>query len=55
MSTEQKSKLLRERAAMIPLRRGGDPVDAARWIARFALEDDWTTGVVLPIVGGMSL
>ncbi|PBC35574.1 oxidoreductase [Rhodococcus sp. ACS1] len=55
MSAEQESMLLRERAATIPLRRVGDPVDTARWIARFALEDDWTTGVVLPVDGGMAL
>ncbi|QSE77743.1 SDR family NAD(P)-dependent oxidoreductase [Rhodococcus koreensis] len=55
MSAEQESMLLRERAATIPLRRVGDPIDTARWIARFALEDDWTTGVVLPVDGGMSL
>ncbi|MFC9765190.1 SDR family NAD(P)-dependent oxidoreductase [Rhodococcus jostii] len=55
MSAEQESTLLRERAEAIPLRRVGDPVDTARWIARFALEDDWTTGVVLPVDGGMAL
>ncbi|MFC9363385.1 SDR family NAD(P)-dependent oxidoreductase [Rhodococcus sp. NPDC057014] len=55
MSAEQESTLLRERAATIPLRRVGEPVETARWIARFALEDDWTTGTVLPIDGGMSL
>ena len=55
MSAEQESTLLRERAAAIPLRRVGDPLDTARWIARFALEDDWTTGVVLPVDGGMAL
>ncbi|MFF2108539.1 SDR family NAD(P)-dependent oxidoreductase [Rhodococcus koreensis] len=55
MSAEEETEMLRERAATIPLGRVGDPVDTARWIARFALEDDWTTGVVLPVDGGMSL
>ncbi|TQC45746.1 SDR family oxidoreductase [Rhodococcus sp. WS4] len=55
MSAEQEATLLRDRAATIPLRRVGEPVETARWIARFALEDDWTTGTVLPIDGGMSL
>ncbi|MGV9869108.1 SDR family NAD(P)-dependent oxidoreductase, partial [Rhodococcus koreensis] len=55
MSAEQEATLLRERAASIPLRRIGEPAETARWIARFALEDDWTTGTVLPIDGGMSL
>ena len=55
MSAEQESVLLRERAATIPLRRLGEASETARWITRFALEDDWTTGVVLPVDGGMSL
>ena len=55
MSAEQEAALLRERAATIPLRRLGEASETARWITRFALEDDWTTGVVLPVDGGMSL
>ncbi|MFJ6095660.1 SDR family NAD(P)-dependent oxidoreductase [Williamsia muralis] len=55
MSDDQQRTLLAERAQVIPLRRVGQPVDSARWIARFALEEDWTTGAVLPVDGGMSL
>ncbi|MDF3306450.1 SDR family NAD(P)-dependent oxidoreductase [Rhodococcus sp. T2V] len=55
MSAEQETEMLRERAATIPLRRVGEPDETARWIARFALEDSWTTGAVLPVDGGMSL
>ncbi|MBY4127550.1 SDR family oxidoreductase [Rhodococcus fascians] len=55
MSAEQEATLLAERAESIPLRRVGEPLDTARWIARFALEEDWTTGAVLPVDGGMSL
>jgi len=55
MSAEQEARLLHDRAATIPLRRLGEAGETARWITRFALEDDWTTGVVLPVDGGMSL
>jgi NAD(P)-dependent dehydrogenase (short-subunit alcohol dehydrogenase family) len=55
MSADQQAALLAERAQTIPLRRVGDAMDTARWIVRLALEDDWTTGVVLPVDGGMSL
>ncbi|MCK8674795.1 SDR family oxidoreductase [Rhodococcus sp. HM1] len=55
MTVEQEDALLRERASTIPLRRIGDPVDTARWITTLALEDNWTTGAVVPIDGGMSL
>ena len=40
MSAEQEAVLLRERAATIPLRRLGEASETARWITRFALEDD---------------
>ncbi|HEY5854223.1 MAG TPA: SDR family oxidoreductase [Aldersonia sp.] len=55
MSAEQEARLLHDRAATIPLRRLGDPSETACWITRFAVEDDWTTGVVLPVDGGISL
>lgn len=55
MSGEQEDELLQQRAAELPLRRLGRPEDAAAWIARLCLEDNWTTGAVIPVDGGMSL
>jgi len=55
MSGEQEDDLLERRAAELPLRRLGRPEDAAVWICRLCLEDNWTTGAVIAVDGGMSL
>jgi len=55
MSDEQENELLEKRAHGIPLRRVGRPEEAATWIGRLCLEDNWTTGAVIPVDGGMSL
>jgi len=55
MTEAQETELLSTRTAALPLRRAGTPEEAAIWIARLALEDNWTTGAVIPVDGGMSL
>lgn len=55
MTAVQEDDLLGTRAAAVPLRRTGHPEEAAAWIARLCLEDNWTTGAVIPVDGGMSL
>ncbi|MFT0660820.1 SDR family NAD(P)-dependent oxidoreductase [Rhodococcus erythropolis] len=55
MTEAQETELLSTRTATLPLRRAGTPEEAAIWIARLALEDNWTTGAVIPVDGGMSL
>lgn len=47
-------RLLAERAADIPLGRVGDPAEIALWASRL-LADEWVTGHVLPVDGGMSV
>lgn len=47
-------RLLAERAADIPLGRAGDPAEIALWTSRL-LADEWVTGHVLPVDGGMSI
>ena len=55
MTEAQENELLDTRTATLPLRRAGTPEEAAIWIARLALEDNWTTGAIIPVDGGMSL
>lgn len=55
MSTDQAKNLLSARATDIPLRRTGHPQDIARWIVRLALADEWVTGQVIAVDGGMSI
>lgn len=55
MTEAQETELLSTRAAALPLRRAGTPEEAAIWITRLALEDNWTTGAIIPVDGGMSL
>lgn len=47
-------RLLAARADDIPLGRVGDPAEIALWISRL-LADEWVTGHVLPVDGGMSI
>ncbi|MGM5069211.1 SDR family NAD(P)-dependent oxidoreductase [Rhodococcus qingshengii] len=55
MTEAEENELLETRTAALPLRRAGTPEEAAIWIARLALEDNWTTGAIIPVDGGMSL
>lgn len=55
MTEAQENELLSTRTAKLPLQRAGTPENAAIWIARLALEDNWTTGAIIPVDGGMSL
>ncbi|KWX05492.1 oxidoreductase [Carbonactinospora thermoautotrophica] len=55
MSEAQINRLLEDRAARIPLGRTGTPEEIARWIVRLGLEDEWVTGQVLAVDGGMSV
>ncbi|MEV5539000.1 SDR family oxidoreductase [Saccharopolyspora shandongensis] len=45
---------LAERASTIPLGRTGEPAEVARWITRL-VDDEWVTGHVIPVDGGMSI
>ncbi|GLY68994.1 SDR family NAD(P)-dependent oxidoreductase [Amycolatopsis taiwanensis] len=45
---------LAERASTIPLGRTGEPAEVARWIIRL-IDDEWVTGHVIPVDGGMSI
>ncbi|WP_369334349.1 SDR family oxidoreductase [Nonomuraea deserti] len=47
-------RLLAERAADIPLGRVGDPTEIALWASRL-LADEWVTGHVIPVDGGMAI
>ncbi|WP_431908672.1 SDR family NAD(P)-dependent oxidoreductase [Amycolatopsis thermoflava] len=54
MPQSQVDELLTARAREIPLGRIGDPAEIARWIGRL-LADDWVTGHVIPVDGGLSI
>jgi NAD(P)-dependent dehydrogenase (short-subunit alcohol dehydrogenase family) len=55
MSDESLHRLLEDRTGDIPLGRLGTPEEIARWIARLGLSDDWVTGQVLAVDGGMCI
>lgn len=46
---------LSRRADENPMGRVGQPQEVARWILRLGLEDEWVTGAILPVDGGMAL
>ncbi|MQA07868.1 MAG: SDR family oxidoreductase [Pseudonocardiaceae bacterium] len=46
--------LLADRAARIPMGRAGDPTEIALWVVRL-IDDEWVTGHVIPVDGGMSI
>lgn len=54
MDVADKETFLAERASTNPLGRTGEPVEVARWITRF-IDDEWVTGHVIPVDGGMSI
>lgn len=43
------------RQSQNPMGRLGEPDDVARWILRLGLADEWVTGAIVPIDGGMGL
>ncbi|MBX6382380.1 MAG: SDR family oxidoreductase [Microbispora sp.] len=53
MDEESQRRLLEGRKNDIPLGRIGTPEEIARWIVRLGLSDDWITGQVLAVDGGM--
>lgn len=55
MDRDRAESFLRERAAQIPLGRIGTVEEIALWISRLAARDEWTTGQVVAVDGGMSL
>jgi len=55
LTPAQVDQLLASRAQTIPLRRVGTPLETARWVARLALDDEWVTGAIIPVDGGMSV
>lgn len=55
LSDDDVSDFLTSRASENPLGRIGHPDEVAGWILRLGLEDEWVTGVVLPVAGGMAL
>lgn len=55
MAGDQADSFLQARAQQIPLGRTGTVEEIALWISRLATRDDWVTGQVLAIDGGMSL
>ena len=55
MTAAEVDQLMVSRAKSIPLGRVGVPLDTARWVARLALDDEWVTGAVIPVDGGMSV
>jgi NAD(P)-dependent dehydrogenase (short-subunit alcohol dehydrogenase family) len=54
MPQEAVDELLERRASAIPLGRVGTPGEIARWISRL-LADEWVTGQVIAVDGGMSI
>lgn len=55
MSDESLKRLLESRKGDIPLGRIGTSEEIARWIGRLGLSDEWVTGQVLAVDGGMSI
>ncbi|XVQ09590.1 SDR family NAD(P)-dependent oxidoreductase [Spirillospora sp. CA-255316] len=55
MEQGQAAAFLQERARQIPLGRTGTAEEIAVWITRLAVRDEWMTGQVIGIDGGMSL
>lgn len=55
MLQEQIDNLLASRAELLPLRRTGRPVDIARWVVRLADPEDWITGQVIAVDGGLQI
>lgn len=55
MSDESQDRLLEGRKGDIPLGRLGTPEEIARWIVRLGLSDDWITGQIIAVDGGMSV
>ncbi|WP_413805773.1 SDR family NAD(P)-dependent oxidoreductase [Streptomyces sp. OE57] len=55
MDRGQAATFLKQRAQQIPLGRTGTPEEIAVWITRLAARDEWMTGQVIGIDGGMSL
>lgn len=55
MTQEQIDKLLTSRAESLPLRRIGRAVDIARWVVRLTDADDWTTGQIIAVDGGLQV
>lgn len=47
--------LLGTRTAQIPLGRAGTPDEVARWICRLAVADEWVTGEVIAVDGGLAV
>ncbi|MEV4734741.1 SDR family oxidoreductase [Saccharopolyspora sp. NPDC049426] len=54
MDVTVKETFLADRASTIPLGRTGQPAEVARWINRL-VDDEWVTGHVIPVDGGMSI
>ncbi|WP_211901822.1 SDR family NAD(P)-dependent oxidoreductase [Saccharopolyspora erythraea] len=55
MSQDEIEKLLARRRDATPLRRDGTAEEVALWISRLVLADEWVTGQVIAVDGGLSI